>query len=252
MTAKGLPQRLSSISTHWCLLQQAHTGQEEAAAAARQWLLQRYDRPVRAYLLAALHDPHAADDLAQEFGLSLLRGEFHRANPQCGRFRNYVKTVLFHLVCNYRKRRQKEGLRLSPDHPNFADLAAPSENLDRQFNETWREELLARVWQALAEADSEALTVLRIRKAHPKMSSLELAEELGRQLLKPFSAVAARQKLHRARELMGDLLLDEVAQSLAEPTEERLLEELRDLDLLRYCQPALERYRHGRRGKKKG
>jgi hypothetical protein len=47
--------------------------------------------------------------------------------------------------------------------------------------------------------------------------------------------------LHRARGKFADLLLEEVARSLGRPTEAELVQELRDLQLLKLCDTALER-----------
>ncbi len=47
--------------------------------------------------------------------------------------------------------------------------------------------------------------------------------------------------LHRAREKFAAHLIDDVAQSLTEPTEEQLHEELLDLGLLDYCRSALKK-----------
>src|SRR5260370_13259693 len=116
------PSHLSRISTSWTVLNQAHNGSADAAAA-KQWIMQRYGGAVHRYLLAALRDPHAADDLTQEFGLSLVRGDFHQVRPERGRFRDYVKTVLFHLVSRYRKRQLGQSQAVRPDHPELANPA---------------------------------------------------------------------------------------------------------------------------------
>ena len=92
---------LSGISTMWTLLKDAHSGIPSAADAAKELLLARYGEAVRRYLLSLLRDPHAADDLTQEFAIRVLSGGFHAADPSKGRFRNYVKTTLFHLVGAY-------------------------------------------------------------------------------------------------------------------------------------------------------
>jgi RNA polymerase sigma-70 factor (ECF subfamily) len=60
---------------------------------------------------------------------------------------------------------------------------------------------------------------------------------------KPLTAAGVRQTLHRAREHFADLLLDELVQALAEPTEADLEDELTELGLLEHCRPALERRR---------
>ena len=55
------------------------------------------------------------------------------------------------------------------------------------------------------------------------------------------TALGVRQMLHRARERFADLLVEEVAQTLGDPTDERLEEELIDLELYEYCRVALRR-----------
>ena len=56
-------------------------------------------------MLAALKDADAADEVFQEFALRLVRGDFRRADPQRGRFRDFVKTALINMVINYRKKK---------------------------------------------------------------------------------------------------------------------------------------------------
>lgn len=68
-----------------------------------------------------------------------------------------------------------------------------------------------------------------------------MAERLGSLLAKPLTADGVRQLLHRAREKFAAFLLDDVAQSLQNPSNEELEQELIDLNLLEYCRPDLER-----------
>jgi RNA polymerase sigma factor (sigma-70 family) len=243
MGQEELNERLSRISTAWTMLQQAHVGPADVAALAQQQLVQRYRGAVYRYLLAALRDPHAADDLTQEFALALVRGAFRKAQPQQGRFRNYVKTVLFHLVSKYRKKhlQDPQPLESDSDNPAAATLAAPEDH-ERQFLENWRQELLARAWEALAEAQPTFYAVLRFRAAHPNMPSAEMARQLSQQVKKPLTPDSVRQTLHRARGLFAELLLQEVAHSVEPPTAELVEQELRELNLWTYCQTAMERY----------
>jgi RNA polymerase sigma-70 factor (ECF subfamily) len=236
-------ERLSQIQTMWTVLRQAHAGAADAAAA-RELLIRRYGGAVHKYLLSVLRDPHAAEEVLQEFALALVKGQLHGADQGRGRFRAYVKVVLFHLVAKYRQREAKVPRPVPGDDPALAALPAAPEENEHQFLENWRYELLARAWEALATAQSTFHAVLRLRAANPKMPAPEMALELGRRLGRPFSADGVRQTLRRAREKFAELLLDEVAHSLEEPTRERVEEELADLNLLEYCRPALER-RHG-------
>ena len=83
--------------------------------------------------------------------------------------------------------------------------------------------------------------MLRLRADHPELPSPQLAERLAAELGRPMTADGVRQALHRARGRFAELLLDEVAQSLTAPDPEQLEQELIDLRLLSYCQPALNR-----------
>jgi RNA polymerase sigma-70 factor (ECF subfamily) len=236
-------KRLSGISTIWTVLRDAHGGTGEAARAAQEQLVHRYGGAVYRYLLRSVGDPAAAEDLSQEFALRLVRGDFRHADPQRGRFRNYVKTALFHLVCQHHRGRRK-----LPRPLPEGDVEPPSPsagNCDVQFDHDWRNELLSRAWDALAEAQPAQYAALRLRAGDPKAPSPEFAAALGRQLGKPLTAVAARQLLHRARVRFAELLIDEAAQSLDAPSADAIAEELGELDLLEYCRAALDRS-HGR------
>jgi RNA polymerase sigma-70 factor (ECF subfamily) len=242
MPQEGFEHRLSRISTMWTVLRQAHDGPADVVAAAQHALLERYGGAVHRYLLAIVRDPHAADDLTQEFGLSLVKGAFHKADPQRGRFRDYVKTALFHLVTHYHRQQTGRVQLLAPDSLKLSNVASRDDVAERQFDESWREELLARAWEALAEAQPVFYSVLRCRAAHSEWTAAQLANELSRQLDKPFSAAAIRQSLHRARDKFAELLIEEVAESLECPTVEQITEELGELNLLTYCQPILTRH----------
>jgi RNA polymerase sigma-70 factor (ECF subfamily) len=237
-------QHLSQIDTGWETLHEAYWGTADEAAAARQVLMQRYCGAVYRYLLSAVHDPSAAEDLTQEFALRFIQGRFRSADPSKGRFRNYVKTALFHLVDDWRKRSGKElrPIRLASDE----EVPAPDEAVaaEQAFRTSWRQELLSRAWKAL-EGEQQSRQpyhdVLRFRVDHPNMPSQQLAEQLSARLGRPLTAAGVRQLLHRARERFADLLLQEARLSLQGAAQADLVEELADLDLLRYCQDALRR-----------
>jgi RNA polymerase sigma-70 factor (ECF subfamily) len=239
---------LSHIQTAWSMVRRAHGG-DSAVQAAQQSLLERYGGAVRRYALAALRNEEAADDVFQEFALRFVRGDFGAADPGRGRFRAFVKTVVYRLIVDY-QRRQKKRQRESPLHTNVAEPARDGDDTpadDELFRTNWRDELLARSWQQLA-ADEERTgkphhSVLRYRVDHPNLRSPELAEGLSKKLGKPINAGAVRVLLHRAREAFAELLLAEVTESLADASLDEAEEELIDLDLLEYCRPALNRRR---------
>jgi RNA polymerase sigma-70 factor (ECF subfamily) len=241
----ALNERLSHIPTLWTLVCRANDGTVHSAGAARGQILQRYGGAVRRYLLGAVRDADAADELFQDFALRFLHGGLRGADPERGRFRDFVKGVLGHLVADHFNRLRRRPVGLPAGVPEPAVEAAPDADLDRAFVENWRDELLARAWAALEAFESQSgqpfFTVLRFRADHPELRSPELAQQLGDLRGKPLTAANVRQLLHRAREKFAGLLLDDVADSLNGPTADDLEEELRELGLLDYCRPALER-----------
>lgn len=221
----------------WTLLKEAHSGIPSAADAAKELLLARYGEAVRRYLLSLLRIPHAADDLTQEFAIRVLSGGFHGADPSKGRFRNYVKTTLFHLVGAHIKK-QRAGP-VSNDELLLAEPAVDLAASEKSFDTEWRSELLIRAWAALAEANANYYVVLRARAAHPHIASDELAPALSTQLGKELTPANLRQTLKRSRQLFAELLQDEVARSINQPTQATIDRELADLNLLQYVRGAI-------------
>jgi RNA polymerase sigma factor (sigma-70 family) len=246
MDQEHVDQRLSRISTLWTVVAHAKGGPAEAINAAQQELMRRYSGAVYRYLLGAVRDPDAADELAQEFALRFLRGDCRRADPERGRFRDFVKGVLSHLIVDYHRRKQALP---QPLHSDAAEPAASSlsSELDRDFLESWRNELLARAWHALAEIEKDTgkpfHAVLHFRIQHPDLRSPQMAEQLSAQLGQQVTAAWVRQTLHRGRDRFADLLLAEVTDTLHNPGAQELEEELSDLGLLSYCRSALKRFR---------
>jgi RNA polymerase sigma factor (sigma-70 family) len=231
-------QRLSRIATMWTIVRKAHGPTTDSVAEALQHLVERYQGAVYAYLLGAARDREVADELYQEFALRVVRGDFHRAQPERGRFRDYLRRVLINLVNDYHRARQAWPKLLSPDAPA---PAAPSDDSEPDFLAAWRTELLERTWRALAEAQPTYHAVLLFRVQNPDVPSPQIAEQLTKQLGKLLSGDLVRKSLQRGQKKFADLLVEEVRCSLENPTEDELAKELSALDLLKYCQGALER-----------
>lgn len=245
MSEHELQSRLSRISTIWTLLADVGSGQGPRVQSSQLALIQRYQGAVYRYLLGATHDPDAADELFQEFAVRFLRGDFRRVDPDRGRFRDYLRTTLVHLVVDHQKRQRKRARPL--DSAVAPPEVSPDEQAvaDRQFLHSWRDDLLARAWNALAAAERQGgqpyYSVLHFRVEHPQANSAEMAERLTEQLhpARPLTETSVRKTLQRARHEFANLLIDEVAHSLDQPTLDELEQELIDLDLHAYCRSAL-------------
>jgi RNA polymerase sigma factor (sigma-70 family) len=247
MTPSNPDERLNQINTLWSVVRQAHQDTGEKAHAARRALLERYGGAIRRYLLGALRDEEAANDLAQDFAYRFLHGDLRGADPQRGRFRDFVKGVLFHLIANHHKKQQRRPRQMPDDHPEPAVEPPSVMESDNEFLASWRDELLARCWAGLEEVERRTgqpfHTTLRFRAEHPDLPSPRIAEELSARLEKPLTAAGVRQTLHRARDKFADLLLDAVTQSMDVSSAGHVEQELIDLGLLEYCRPALQRRR---------
>ncbi len=246
MSAERGEDRLSRITTCWSKVFQAHRGGADSVTSARGELLERYCGAIYRYAAAALRDPDAAEEVLQEFAYCFVRGDFRGANPQQGRFRDLVKTVLFHLIVNY-QRQQRKSARSLPltDSFDLPDRHTLPESAELEFVKLWREELLDRAWAALADYDRYGghswYTVLRHHAGQPDLSSEQLAKRLSDETGRTLTATAVRQTLHRARDKFANLLIDEIARSTETAQRDAIEQELIDLDLLVYCKSAMEK-----------
>ena len=180
----------------------------------------------------------------QEFALKFVRGDFENAHPDKGRFRHFVKTVIYRLVIDYQRRqkrnRQNQDLaEVAPD-----EILSPTEQMETDFIQSWRSELLAHAWAAL-QAEEERTgkpyhTVLRLRADNPELRSPDIAAALTSRLGREIRPGNARVLVHRSRELFAQQLLDLVEDSLRDDSDDELENELITLDLLAYCRPVLE------------
>ncbi len=126
MDRDELDQRLSRMSTVWTMVFEAHGEEADAATAAMSGLRSG----IRAWSIAtsgAVRDPDAAAELSQEFALRILRGAFKHADPSRGRFRDYLKTALIHLVDDYRAAQRSRPRPLPRNEPVSPTPASPGD-----------------------------------------------------------------------------------------------------------------------------
>src|SRR5262249_34923386 len=149
-----------------------------------------------------------AEELFQEFALHLLQGNFRGVDAAKGRFRDFVKGVLCHLVAKYHRRHKPYAQALASPQLEPAVAGHAASELDHVFVEKWRDDLLAHSWAQLSQIENQTgqpfYTVLRFRADHPELSSGEMAAQLSTQLKKSLTAAGVRQLLHRARERFAD------------------------------------------------
>lgn len=229
--------RLSQISTLWSVVRNANDSQSDTARDAQQQLWDQYSRAARRYLGAALQNDDAVEEVMQDLGLKIVRKEFKNATPEKGSFRSFMKTVLFRMVADYRRRQARGREYTTPDETETLDPA------QEEFATSWREEALELAWAKLEALEEESgrpwYAVLRAKIDHPELNSAQLAEAVSRKTSHSISEANYRVLLHRAREKFAEFLVEQVAQTLDVADEAHLQDELAELQLLEFCQSAI-------------
>ncbi len=239
--------RLSQLTTRWSLIFEACHGPDRADREAQAQVLERYCGAIYRYALRVLGDPDLADEACQEFAYRFVRGDFRHADPAKGRFRDYVKTSVIHLLGEFHRQRKARARTTSlAGQVAVAPLTPPPIEADEaEFLALWRKELLNRAWREMEQQQPESgppyYAALRLKAESPELSAADVAERLRSAEKGDYTPAAVRQVLHRSREIFAEKLLAEVSRSILSNDPDSLAEELAELNLLIYCREALER-----------
>lgn len=198
-------------------------------------LCERYWRPVYHYLRRRGCRPAEAEDLTQSFFAEFLEKNLPaRADPQKGRFRTFVLTVVERLLGARRRRSGRERAALERRvEEEEARVARLDEGLspEEAFNRAWARSLVERTLERLEGSPPRGRggLYLRVFRAHLERSAGGEPPSyalLG--ALFDLSETDVTNALHRGRALFQRALRQEVADSVArEEDVEPELEELR-------------------------
>jgi RNA polymerase sigma-70 factor (ECF subfamily) len=211
---------------------------DSACDASLAALCERYWFPLYAYVRRRGLDAHEAQDLTQDFFVRLLeKNVLAAASPERGRFRGFLLASMKNFLANARDREHAEK-RGGGRKPLSFDVAAgeskltlepadeltPEKVFERQWALTLLDSVVTRLEDELTQAGKErhfALLkgVLTGERNFPGYAAA--AAELG------VSEDAARQAAHRLRKRYRELLRQEVADTVADPSE--VDEEIQDL-----------------------
>ncbi|HLQ44105.1 MAG TPA: sigma-70 family RNA polymerase sigma factor [Planctomycetaceae bacterium] len=222
----GSSQRvwLNRISTRW------------TAVNNPTLFVKRYGRAIRKYVATLIHDPHDAEEVEQEFMLRMVQKGFHSADSNKGKFRYYLITIVRNAAMQWLCRRNQVPLSIEG-----MEQLPVSEASQLEWTSDWRKCILKAAWKSLDKYQKRTTnnlfcTVLRVAAQYPDEDSPTLAKrvsEMSGQELKP---EAFRKQLSRARKRFADLIVQEVARTLVEPTLEGIKDELNCLDLMKYVE----------------
>jgi RNA polymerase sigma factor (sigma-70 family) len=247
---------LGDIPTLWSNVFQAQQSQGSLAELARRELLLRYHQAIQTFFRKELPDPHAADALYSNLAVRILEldGLLKRADPEKGRFRDYLKVVLRHMVIDHYRQQQRDNkkrVELIPGADAEPIAASDESQEDQRFVQCWRQELINQAWIALQAIEQKTgqpyCTLLRLQEQNATWRAAQLAEHLTKIMDKTQTPENVRQLIHRGRKIFGKLLVEEVARSLGQSTgevvpTEKVEQELIDLGLLfSYCKDALQK-----------
>lgn len=230
--------RPAFVTTHWSVVLTAGRNDTTRAGDALAKLCQTYWFPLYAYVRRRGHSPEDAQDLTQEFFARLLEKNWvGDADQFKGRFRSFLLLAMNRFLSDEwdKARAQKRGggvplvpLQFDTAETRYgvepADPATPERTFERRWALTLLEEVLNRLRK---EYENEGKTDL-FAALHPCLVGERTAQpyaELATQLVMNEGAV--KSAVHRLRQRYRQLLRDEIAQTVADPTE--VDEELRHL-----------------------
>lgn len=215
-------------TTRWTLVVAAGHPHRKEARSALVSLCENYWYPLYAYLRRRGHPAHEAQDLTQEFFMRVLEGHYlNRADPGKGRFRAFILTSLKFFVADDkdRHRAHKRGggavvqLEFASGEERYQREPAHEDTPEKLFERRWAVSVLERA-------------IVRLRDEFVQHGRPEHFERLKVFLLgqsdAPYAVLAREMSttegalkvaIHRLRRRYRDLFRQEIADTVADPSE---------------------------------
>jgi len=211
-------------TTRWTLVDALQAGEDRKRRALEE-LCVVYWGPVYAFIRRKGRSPQDAEDLAQEFLVSMIESEsFERISPEKGRLRSFLLQALQNfLAVDFRDRnRHKRGGKFQ--HVSVerdlvergVETTAASANPEIAFEEHWARCLLERAIARLAETYAREGKTRHFEVLFPMSSGWDERgsfAEAGREL--DLNEGAARVAAFRLRKRLRMLVREEVAATVA-------------------------------------
>ena len=217
-------------TTHWSVVLAAGSPESSHYQEALETLCQAYWFPIYAYLRRQGFGAHDAEDQTQGFFTHMIeKHDLCRADPNRGRFRSFLLSMLKHFAADQWdwSQAQKRGGGKKVFSFDFADAEAryklePSRQLspDRLFEKSWALTVLDRTMARL-----KAETIGSNRQKLFEQLKAHLA---GQTHTIPYRDLAAKLDMtegsvkvavHRLRKRYRELLWEQIAQTVSSPEE---------------------------------
>jgi RNA polymerase sigma-70 factor (ECF subfamily) len=241
LTVNGSPPRKKEAAqfttTHWSVVVEAQ-GESSAAQEALEKLCRIYWRPIYGFVQRQDTGSYEAEDLTQAFFADLLE---HRSltavRKEKGRFRSYLLGALKYFLADERRRtmaiKRGKGQRLIPleelslDERTGVEPADPV-TAEQIYERRWASTVLDRVLGLLKNEYSTAGNARlfdSLKQLLPDEPGAPSQAEIAGQLDMTDNAI--RQAFYRFRQRYQSLLREEIAQTVATPSD--VEDELRHL-----------------------
>jgi RNA polymerase sigma factor (sigma-70 family) len=233
---EGANEPREFVTTRWSLiLSAAHlaTGEQRARDALAE-LCRTYWRPIFSFVRARGHSIEDAQDLTQDFFVSILKKNWlHQADRNRGRFRSLLLRSLQNFLINAAEKTHAHKRGGSAEFISWDDwmaeapsqLSLPAQALktlppERLFDLAWATTVVEHALQRLREECEskgklwlfQALSPL-LTDERDELSYANLSAALG------MPETAVKKQLHNMRQRYRSLLRDEVSQTVADPAD---------------------------------
>lgn len=220
-------QNARFATTRWSLVAAAGLAEPSSRQNALAELCQRYWPPLYAFLRQQGYSRHDAKDLTQSFILDLLsKNTWEVADPERGRFRSFLLGCLKHFLSHERDKQQAKkrgGSKLTfsmyqVEGEDAYQAVSKEPSPEKLFEQAWLNTVLKRVVQRFLEPCKSAPDQAHMVKLMPSILGAapdyaRLAEEHQK------TPAAMRQMISRLRKKYQELLLEEIAETVHQPSD---------------------------------
>ena len=236
--AEAIEQSGAFSTTHWSIVQGAGQVDPAGPAVALERLCRIYWYPVYAFIRRRGSSQHDAEDSTQGFFAHLLEKEsFKKLDRQKGKFRSFILAALTNFLNNEWDKQQtlKRGGKIqiiSLDETRAEELYThePVDALtpEKLFERRWAFAVVERVWARLKQEYATA-DKLKLFETLEHGLTREVTQDVcaGWAAALAMNEGAVKVALHRLRRRYGELLREEIGQTVTPP--EELNDEIRHL-----------------------
>ena len=219
-------------TTKWSVILRARDRGDPRSGEALASLCEAYWYPLYVFVRRQGSDPNDALDLTQGFFATLIEKDLlDSVRPERGKFRSFLLASLKHYIAHEKRRERASkrggGWEILPLDAEGAErryqlvpVPAEDQTPERAYERQWALAVIGRAQDRLRgalETDGKGeqyhLLAPFLTEVRPQQPYQEVAAALGT------TEVSVKMAVLRLRRRLGQLLRDEIAQTVAEPAE---------------------------------